>query len=140
MINELGDEESMTLLQNSRFGHLACALNDEPYVVPVNYWCQDHFVYIHTLPGRKLEIMRANPIVCLQVEVITDPYHWRSVIAYGVYEEVNNPAEREQVLAELFKRMPHMTPVESRMSHGLDQTIVFRIRVTRLTGVSEDWH
>jgi len=139
MIHKLSDAEALALLQNGRYGHLGCTLNHEPYVVPVNYWCENSCIYIHSLPGRKIAMMQANPTVCLQTEEIKDPYHWRSVIAYGVYEEISNPAERERILAELFKRMPHMTPVESRMTRGLDQTLVFCIRLTRITGVSEDW-
>ena len=133
---ETGDQNSES---SARLGRLGCSLNDEPYVVPVNYWYEGDSVFIHSLPGRKLEMLRANLHACLQVDEISDAYHWRSVIAFGHYEEVTEPAERERVLSELFKRLPHLSPVESRMTKGIDQTVVFRLRLARVTGVAEDW-
>jgi hypothetical protein len=139
MIHQLGNEEAIAILNRVRTGRLGCCLNDEPYVVPLNYWYDGASVFSHSLPGRKLDILRANPNACLQVDESRDPYHWRSVIAYGLYEEITSPAEREHVLAELFKRLPQLTPVESRMTKGVDQTVVFHLRLTSVTGVAEDW-
>lgn len=139
MVNELGDREARALLREQRTGRLGCCDGGGPYVVPVNYLFEGDSVYIHSLPGRKVMALRANPRACLQVDEIRDDYHWRSVIAFGRYEEISDAGERERVLADLFKRLPHLTPVESRMKKGLSETIVFRLRIERITGVYEDW-
>src|SRR5262249_34020985 len=76
---------------------------------------------------------------CLQVDEIKDSYHWRSVIAYGTFEEVSNEETRENVLSKLYSRLPYMTPVESMLVEGGKETIVFRIKVEEVTGMAEEW-
>ncbi|MFN0084034.1 MAG: pyridoxamine 5'-phosphate oxidase family protein [Blastocatellia bacterium] len=140
MINELGPRESKELLREHRLGRLGCALDNEPYVVPVNYLLgEDDCIYIHSLPGQKIGLLRSNPWACLQVDEIEDDYNWQSVIAYGSYEEVTEEQERGQWLAALYRHLPHLSPVESRMKSGGEQPILFRIRIDRITGISERW-
>lgn len=69
---------------------------------------------------------------------IRDDYHWRSVLAFGNYEEVIDPTEQKQVLRTLFARFPHLTPVEATLkSNRAAEVIVCRIRVDKMTGVGE---
>lgn len=140
MICEMGNTESREVLREQTLGRLGCCAAGKPYVVPVNYCYEDNFIYAHSLLGLKINALRANPSVCLQVDDIRDDYHWRSVTAFGRFEEVTEDRERERILNILFKRLPHLSPVETRMIRGLPEVIVFRLRIERITGVSEDWH
>jgi len=137
-ISKLGDRDSLAILREGTLGRLGCIAADWPYVVPVNYFFDGRDIYIHTLPGKKLDALRANPRVCLQVDDIKDSYNWRSVIAYGTFEEVSNEETRENLLTKLYSRLSHMTPVESRLVKGSKGTIVFRIKVEEVTGVGEE--
>ncbi|MGH9832989.1 MAG: pyridoxamine 5'-phosphate oxidase family protein [Blastocatellia bacterium] len=138
-IGRLGDTDSLAILRECSLGRLGCIADGAPYVVPINYFFDGKNVYIHSAPGRKVDALRANPRVCLQVDEIKDAYHWRSVIAYGTYEEVSDEKIREEILVKLFHRLPNMTPVESGLAKGLKETIIFRIKVNEITGVGEDW-
>ncbi len=138
-IGKLGDADSLAILREGSLGRLGCIADGAPYVVPVNYLFDGKDIFIHSSPGRKVDALRANPRVCLQVDEIKDAYHWRSVIAYGTYEEVSDEKIREEILVKLFKRLPHMTPVESGLVKGLKEAIVFRVKVDEVTGVGEDW-
>jgi nitroimidazol reductase NimA-like FMN-containing flavoprotein (pyridoxamine 5'-phosphate oxidase superfamily) len=138
-ISKLGDRDSLAILREGTLGRLGCIAADWPYVVPVNYLFDGRDIYIHTLPGKKLDALRDNPRVCLQVDDIKDSYNWRSVIAYWTFEEVSNEETRENVLTKLYSRLPHMTPVESRLVKGSKGAIVFRIKVEEITGVGEQW-
>ena len=138
-ISKLGDRDSLAILREGTLGRLGCIAADWPYVVPVNYFFDGRDIYIHTLPGKKLDALRANSRVCLQVDDIKDSYNWRSMIAYGTFEEVSNEETRENVLTKLYSRLPHMTPVESKMVEGAKGTVVFRIKVEEVTGMAEDW-
>lgn len=140
MTKPLSVEEAFELLSTGKIGRLGCVDNGEPYVVPINYVFADGFVYSHSLPGRKIEALRVNPRACLQVDVIESEFAWRSVIAYGNFEEVRVLSERREILSKLLARFPRLTPVESVMVHdaGPPETIVYRIRVDRLTGVAEE--
>ncbi len=138
-IDKLTTEEAAEVLKQGTLGRLGCIAEGEPYVVPVHYFYDGENVYIHSLPGKKITALRANGRACLQVDDIRDSYHWRSVIAYGNYEEIGDERLHELALAELFRHVPHLTPVESKMTKGSTETIVFRLRVDQLTGVGETW-
>ena len=134
------EDEAKALLSTAKIGRLGCIDNGEPYVVPINYLFTDGVIYSHSLPGRKLDALRANPRTCLQVDDIQDDFNWRSVIAYGDFEEVRLPNDRRFVLTKLLARFPSLTPVESAIvaDAGAPDSVVFRIRVDRITGVSEE--
>ena len=138
-IGKLGNTDALAILREGTLGRLGCIASGWPYVVPVNYFFDGKDIYIHTLPGKKLDALRDNPRVCFQVDEIKDSYNWRSVIAYGTFAEVSNEETRENVLTKLYSRMPHMTPVESRLVDGVKETIVFRIKVEEVTGMAEEW-
>lgn len=138
-IGKLDTDEATEILSQQTFGRLGCIADGEPYVVPVHYFFDGQDIWVHSLPGKKITALRANSRACLQVDDIRDSYHWRSVIAYGNYEEIGDERLREKALAELFRRVPHLTPVESKMARGINETIVFCLRVDQITGVGEDW-
>jgi len=135
----LHSDESRALLSASRIGRLGCIDNGEPYVIPINYVFEDDSVYSHSMPGRKIDALRAQPRACLQVDEIESDFRWRSVIASGQFEEIRVPSERKSVLSRLFARFPLLTPVESVIAQdaGAPDSIVFRIKVDRITGVKE---
>ncbi|HWN12124.1 MAG TPA: pyridoxamine 5'-phosphate oxidase family protein [Pyrinomonadaceae bacterium] len=139
MTKTLSKAEAENLIASGRIGRLGCVDNGEPYVVPVNYLFEDGSIYSHSLPGRKIDAMRTHSRVCLQVDEIASDLVWRSVIAYGNFEEIRVPSDRRSILSKLLVRFPLLTPVESVMARdaGAPDSIVFRIIVDRITGVEE---
>lgn len=138
MITPLSPETARALLVESRVGRLGVVYEGGPYVVPVNYALEGDTVYVHSLPGRKLVAMRANPRVCLQVDKVIDPFHWSSAIAFGTYEEVTDADERDHAVRTLLARFPRLTPVESVPVHdGQSSVVIFRISIHDITGVGE---
>lgn len=138
MIRPLSREEARTLLVDSRLGRLGCTYKGGPYVVPVNYVFEGRNIYIHSLPGRKIAALQANPRACLQVDSITDECRWRSALAFGTYEIVTDPVERDKAVQLLLSRFPRLTPVESVPVHDSQSSvIIFRIHVDEITGVGE---
>ena len=139
MIRDLSQDKARELLRRGSIGRLACIADNEPYVVPVNYVFDGESVLIHSLPGRKVTAMRANPRVCLQVDEIEDELGWKSVLAFGSYEEITNAEERGRAMSRLLARFPKLTPVESYMAvgTGTPAPIVFRIRVDKISGLCE---
>jgi nitroimidazol reductase NimA-like FMN-containing flavoprotein (pyridoxamine 5'-phosphate oxidase superfamily) len=140
MFTRLADNEAKALLATCRVARLGCIVDGEPYVVPINYYVEDGAVYSHSLPGLKISALRQNPNACLQVDHIESDFRWRSVIAFGKFEEVTNRTERERILGQLLWTFPRLTPVESVIAEdaSLPPVVVYRIRIDRLTGVAED--
>jgi nitroimidazol reductase NimA-like FMN-containing flavoprotein (pyridoxamine 5'-phosphate oxidase superfamily) len=138
MIRRISSDEAQALLGEGRVGRLGCVVDGGPYVIPVSYIFHDGSIYIHSLPGRKTRALASNPRACLQVDDIKDEFHWRSVIAFGRYEELTDEQERNWAVRRLLARFPQLTPVESVPVHdGQSSVIVFRIRVEEITGVGE---
>ncbi len=139
MMKTLSTERARQLFQTARVARLGCIVNGEPYVVPINCHLDGDHLYSHSLPGLKISGLRENPHACVQVDEIESDLQWRSAIAFGKYEEVTKPNERSDVMSMLLRKFPMLTPVESAIAiDGFSpEVIVFRIRIERVTGVSE---
>jgi|SRR5581483_4818442 len=139
MIEQLSNEEARQLLNNGKIGRLGCIADGYPYVIPVSYVADQDRIYIHSLPGKKVFGLRANPRACLQVDQIIDDCHWRSVIAYGNYEEIKDPNEKQRIMQKLFGCFPKLTPVESSIAADTQTSamIVISIHIEKLTAIGE---
>ena len=139
MMKMLSNEEARHLFQSARLARLGCIVNGEPYVVPVNYILDGDYLYSHSLPGQKINGLREHPRACVQVDEIESDLHWRSAIAFGAFEEITTHNERADILARLLHNFPLLTPVESAIAvdGASPPVIVFRIKIERVTGVSE---
>src|SRR6185436_1035733 len=82
--------ECEAILDGNIYGHLGCSDGDEPYVVPITYVYHDGFIYGFTHEGQKIEIMRKNPKMCVQVEHVKNQKEWESVMCWGLFEEVTD--------------------------------------------------
>jgi nitroimidazol reductase NimA-like FMN-containing flavoprotein (pyridoxamine 5'-phosphate oxidase superfamily) len=135
----LSNEESRRLLQTARVGRLGCIVNGEPYVVPLNYCLEGDYLYSHSLAGLKITGLRENPKACVQVDEMETDLRWRSAIGFGKYEEITKANERADILNRLLRSFPMLTPVESALviDAAAPEMIVFRIKIERVTGVSE---
>ena len=140
MMRTLNIDEARRLLETAPVARLGCIVNGEPYVVPINCHLEGDYLYSHSLAGLKIAGLRENPNACVQVDEIESDLHWRSAIAFGKYEEITRPNERADILNALLRKYPMLTPVESAIAvdGSAAEVIVFRIKIERLTGVSEE--
>ncbi len=93
VIHEMSREECLKVLAGARLARLACAYENQPYIVPAYLACHappggDACLYGFTTAGQKVEWMRANPLVCVEVDEFASFDQWVSVIAFGRYEEL----------------------------------------------------
>lgn len=99
--------ECTQFLEAHRLGHLACSLDDQPYVVPVYYAHRNNNLYSFSRPGKKIDIMHKNPRVSLQVEEFAEGRAWKSVIVQGRFEElpdrIGSKIERDEAWSLLSK-------------------------------------
>ena len=139
MLRMLSEQETRRLFQSAHVARLGCIVNDEPYVVPINCHLEGDYLYSHSLSGLKISALRENPHACVQVDEVESDLHWRSALAFGKFEEITKSNERAEILAKLLHDFPLLTPVESAIAvdGAAPQVVVFRIKIERLTGVSE---
>ena len=91
VINEMTEKQCGAFLANASLGRLGCSLDNQPYVVPIYFAFEPGYIYVLSTFGRKIEWMRANPKVCVEVDEISNESQWVSVIASGRYQELPEP-------------------------------------------------
>ena len=144
MLGDLTANQIETVLHREVVGRIGCHANNTTYIVPMTYAYDGQFVYGHTREGMKIDMMRKNPKVCFEVDVMENMSNWRSVIAWGSFEELKTPEEREKGMQQLIDRvMPLLTgetTVSQAMTDGHGKYIdamtgvVYRIKLTKKTG------
>ena len=150
MIRQLTSAEIDDLLSKQIVGRIGCCYENEIYVVPISYAYEDNIIYCHGFEGKKMEMMRKNPKVCFQVDEMKDMGDWKSVIAWGDFEELSDEKEKNKALKILLDRhLPFISsitthlgetwPFSSKTKNDLDKIpgIVFRICINKKTGKLE---
>jgi nitroimidazol reductase NimA-like FMN-containing flavoprotein (pyridoxamine 5'-phosphate oxidase superfamily) len=126
----LGSEGIEQLLSTALVGRIACASpaidGGRPYIVPLAYGYDGNAVYAVGPVGRKIRIMRDQPLVSFEVDTAEAEDRWQSVVAEGEYEELPDPGARERGLKVIFGDLarPHIP----------DTHVVYRLRLTQKSG------
>jgi nitroimidazol reductase NimA-like FMN-containing flavoprotein (pyridoxamine 5'-phosphate oxidase superfamily) len=115
-VEDMSHDEMHELLERQSFGHLGCARDGRPYVVPMNYAFDGKDLFFFTTEGMKTQFIEANPEVCLQVEEVTDPSHWRSVMVIGRAQKLTQTEDVRRAMQSILKRNPSLTPAISATS------------------------
>jgi hypothetical protein len=134
-MRELSAAEIEEFLLGQRIARFGCHAGGETYVVPVIYAYGDGAIVSVTQEGRKVEMLRENPRVCVEVdEYDTDGRgSWRSVIAYGAAEELagDDIQAALALLRERFARAAGRDAEPRPLSPG---TVILRIRLDEMSG------
>ena len=106
------------ILDTGKVLHLGLAVNNEPYVVPMNYgYCMENgklVLYLHSaVRGKKLDMIQANPRVFFEIDCDLMPFEGRVPCQYGlVYSSlmgrgtavlVDDVEEKKQAMSILMK-------------------------------------
>jgi nitroimidazol reductase NimA-like FMN-containing flavoprotein (pyridoxamine 5'-phosphate oxidase superfamily) len=138
---ELDDREIEALLRAETIGRIGFAADGRTSVVPVFYAYDGGCVYGHSGLGHKLRAMRANPFVCFEVDQADDNANWRSVIAWGTFEDLAGESATAAIHLlnnrfgwRLGSRPPAVAGAEATTDFGGAAGILYRIRLTAKTG------
>jgi nitroimidazol reductase NimA-like FMN-containing flavoprotein (pyridoxamine 5'-phosphate oxidase superfamily) len=142
IVQTLSTLECTKLLANNRLARLACARNSQPYVVPIYYAYTNNCLYAFSMPGKKIDWMRENPMVSVQIDEHGAGREWKSVVVDGRYEElvdrIGNKVERDHAWSVLSKHVdwwepgalkPVTPPVSDHSPH-----VFYRIWIEKLSG------
>jgi len=137
-VKELSDNEIVELLKRTGYGHLACTRDGEPYVVPIHFAFDDGEIFVYTTEGKKYEIIRSNPRICLQAEEVIDNQHWQSVIVDGEAIQITDETERERAMKLIIRVNPTLTPavsvrwIDSWVRENIE--VIYRIHPLQMSG------
>ena len=143
IIREMTADECRAVLERVNFGRLGCARDNQPYVVPIYFSYHAGYLYGFSTPGQKIEWMRSNPLVCLEVDEQTSHDRWVSVVVSGRFQELPDApefaADRAEAQGALHKRAAwwEYTTVpgaEWRRKAGPFAPVFYRIHIDTVTG------
>ena len=141
LIQELSERDCFEVLGRGTLGRLGCARHDQPYVVPIHFSFDPdrRCLYAFSAIGQKIEWMRDNPQVCLEVEEIGDSHQWTTVVVMGRYLEIQRAPEDAEARrrAELLfqQRQEWWLPASGRTKAGEHgEVVVYSILIDRVTG------
>ena len=141
MMGELSTSQIEEVLTSEYIGRIGCHAQGRTYVVPVSYVYEGDTIYAHSPLGMKVEMMRENPEVCFEVEQVSSLLDWRSVIAWGRFEELSGD-QALHAMRLLIERLGHKMPQgsgatphdESASEHPARMPVLYRIRLRDKTG------
>jgi nitroimidazol reductase NimA-like FMN-containing flavoprotein (pyridoxamine 5'-phosphate oxidase superfamily) len=134
------------ILRQTYVGRLGLVINENPYIVPMNFCYSQGVIYLHShKDGLKIQELRKSPQVCFEVdegEMITGEnpcdYSWEytSVIAYGKASIIKDKDERLKALRLLSDKY---SPGKGRLITKeliakFDHLSLVKIEVDEMTG------
>lgn len=145
-IHELTTAECEEWLGRTTIGRLGCARDNQPYIVPISFYFDrpGRCLYSFATVGQKIDWMRGNPRVCVEVDEITDPFHWTTVLVTGRYDEVvetsGGGGPRERALGLFQPHADWWLPGAGRLASGGERftPVVYRIKIDQLSGRRAD--
>ena len=163
MPTEMTRDEIDDLLAAALIGHLGMIDGELPYVVPISYAYRDGAVYCHSAQGRKVRALRAQAEVCFEVDEVDHIDRWRSVIAWGRFEQLlgSEAAHGLEILVDRFRPLvpatddehpgaqlgmmrtldiPRLPEAQGQLGRPSAAAVVFRVTLHTLTGRKEgEW-
>ena len=112
------ESQILKILDTAKVLHLGLSVNDEPYVVPMNYGYRMEdgklVLYMHSaLLGKKLDMMRSNSKVFFELDCDRMPFEgtkpcqyglvYSSVMGRGTARIIEDVEEKKQAMALLMK-------------------------------------
>lgn len=144
MTGELTQAQIENIIQSQSICRLGCIDANRPYIVPISYYYDGNYLYCQSEEGKKMEAMRKNPSVCIQMDIINSINNYQSVIVFGEFEELKEwKAEkaRKEMFEKIYSLLTHSRthPFEHESNHELDDTqrtkkMMFRIRIKEKSG------
>jgi uncharacterized protein len=143
VIRELTSQASRDLLTRVHLGRLACSRANQPYVFPMSFAHYEDSLYCASTIGQKIEWMRENRLVAVEVDEIHSAQEWESVIVSGRYEEFSNTTETRDMRELAWSLLQKANALWWEPAYvqtildGAERSIVplyFRIRIGHVSG------
>jgi nitroimidazol reductase NimA-like FMN-containing flavoprotein (pyridoxamine 5'-phosphate oxidase superfamily) len=138
-MEELTGEGCARVLEEEDVAHIGVISDGEPYVTPLSYVIDGSEFLFRTGSGRRLDAIRENPRVCIEVtQYDPETGDWRSVVAWGTARVVDSPGERSETVEMLLRKYRHV--MEDPLSFGarppLAEPFIVTVELERITGRS----
>jgi nitroimidazol reductase NimA-like FMN-containing flavoprotein (pyridoxamine 5'-phosphate oxidase superfamily) len=147
---EIADiNDKMAIVAKCKVCRLGLSENNYPYVIPLNYGytCEDEILtfYFHSAKeGRKMEIIRSNNNVCIEIDCDTQliegmkpcnyGYAFKSIVGFGKISFLETNDEKTFGLNCLTKHQTENDTTHDYTENELNNVCVYKMTVETFTG------
>ena len=108
---EISDESDIkAIIEKARVCRLGMVNGNKPYIVPLSFGYSDNALYFHgSLKGQKIDLIRKNPNVCFEFDLIAEPIEsenvcdwnmrYQSVIGFGKALFIESSDDKREALS-----------------------------------------
>jgi len=141
---EISDESAIkSIIEKTNVCRLGMVNGNKPYIVPLCFGYHDNVLYFHgSLKGQKIDLIRRNPNVCFEFDLITEPIEsenacdwsmkYQSVIGFGKAVFIESSDEKRKALSVI------MAQYSDRLfqfpENMLKATAVIKVEIESMTG------
>jgi nitroimidazol reductase NimA-like FMN-containing flavoprotein (pyridoxamine 5'-phosphate oxidase superfamily) len=138
-------EEIEKIIKKCKVIFVGMSVGDEPYVLPFNFGYKDGIFYIHGTPeGKKIDYLKANPQVCISLEIDSELFvrhetmacsysmTYTSIVAYGKAEFIDDFDSKVEAFNIIMSQYTGRSFTYSKPS--IDNVAVIRIPCHEITG------
>ena len=128
------------ILDTAKVLHLGLAVDNEPYVVPMNYgYTMEEgklVLYLHSaLQGKKIDMMRANPSVFFELDCDWIPFEGEKPCQYGLGYSSVMGCGKAQIVEDVQEKMKAMTALmktQTGKDFSFNERLVSIVAVIRI--------
>ena len=138
---QITDEQQIwSILDTAKILHLGLAVDNEPYVVPMNYgYTMENgnlILYLHSaVRGKKLDMIRVNPKVFFEMDCDLIPFESEKPCQYGLsYSSVmgRGTAVIVEDVEEKMKAMSLLMKTQTQKDFSFNEQLVSIVSVIRI--------
>ena len=141
---EITDKKAIEeIVSRSKVCKLAMCDRDIPYIVPMCFGFKDNTLYFHSAPkGKKIEIIKKNPNVCFEFEILTQVIQsakackwgmkYKSVIGFGTACFITDHDLKRQAFDIIMNQ--YADGLFSYEEASLKSTIIIKVEIHGMTG------
>lgn len=136
---ELDRSECERILREHRVGRLAFTLHDRVDIEPISYAYDDGWLYCRSAPGTKIDVLARHPWVAFEVDEVSGPFDWRSVVVKGTayFVEPDGTPEQREAYRRAVNALRKIAPSAFTEADPTPQrALIFRIHVNEVRGRS----
>lgn len=146
MSEKIARDEYIKILNNNYMARLAYIANNTPYIVPITYYYseKENIIISYSNEGHKINAMRLNQSVSVQIDEIESLDRWKTLLLIGEFEELNGSEAKmylhtfaqnvKKILAQNEAKNPEVINSFSNKVNSGTIPIIYRIKIQEVFG------
>jgi len=141
MFEKIAKDEYLKMLSNNYIASLAYIADSTPYIVPITYYYneKENIIISYSNEGHKINAMRLNNSVSIQLDEIESLDNWKTLLLIGEFEELNGSEAKmylhsfaqnvKKLLAQQESKNPEVINSFSSKISSDSIPIIYRIKI-----------